>query len=57
MNWLTSDEDLISIRPKEMEDRRVDLEPSQMAMIFYFLVAVPVIVVFGGLGVWWKRRG
>ena len=57
VNWLTSDEDLISIRPKEMEDRRVDLEPSQMAMIFYLLVAVPVIVVFGGLGVWWKRRG
>ena len=23
MNWLTSDEDLISIRPKEPEDRRL----------------------------------
>ena len=25
MNWLSSDEDLISIRPKEEEDRRVTL--------------------------------
>jgi len=57
VNWLTSDEDLISIRPKEMEDRRVNLEPAQMAMIFYLLLAVPAIVVLGGLSVWWKRRG
>jgi ABC-type uncharacterized transport system involved in gliding motility auxiliary subunit len=57
VNWLASDEDLISIRPKEMEDRRVDLQPGQMTMIFYLLVAVPAIVVLGGLGVWWKRRG
>ena len=57
VNWLASDEDLISIRPKEMEDRRVDLQPGQMAMIFYLLVAVPAFVVLGGLGVWWKRRG
>jgi hypothetical protein len=40
-----------------MEDRRVDLQPGQMAMIFYLLIAVPAFVVLGGLGVWWKRRG
>lgn len=57
VNWLTSDEDLISIRPKEMEDRRVSLDAGQMTFIFYLLVAVPAIVVLGGLGVWWKRRG
>ena len=57
VNWLASDEDLISIRPKEMEDRRVDLQPGQMAMIFYLLLAVPAVVVLSGLGVWWKRRG
>ena len=57
VNWLASDEDLISIRPKEMEDRRVDLQPEQMALIFYLLIAVPAVVVLSGLGVWWKRRG
>jgi ABC-type uncharacterized transport system involved in gliding motility auxiliary subunit len=58
VNWLTSDEDLISIRPKEMENRRVSLEPRDMTLIFYLLVlAVPAVVLVGGLGVWWKRRG
>ena len=58
VNWLASDEDLISIRPKEMENRRVNLEPRDMAMIFYLVViALPAIVVLSGLGVWWKRRG
>ena len=57
VNWLTSDEDLISIRPKEMEDRRVSLDAGQMTFVFYLLVAVPAIVVLSGLGVWWKRRG
>ena len=57
VNWLTSDEDLISIRPKEMEDRRVSLDADQMTRLFYLMIAVPVIVVLSGLGVWWKRRG
>ena len=57
MNWLTSDEDLISIRPKEMEDRRVSLDAGQMTRLFYLLLAVPAVVVLSGLGVWWKRRG
>ncbi len=58
MNWLSSDEDLISIRPTDPEDRRVDLTPGQLSFIFYFsLVFVPLAVIGTGLGVWWKRRG
>ncbi len=34
MNWLSSDEDLISIRPKEPADRRLELSRSQMQTIF-----------------------
>ena len=57
VNWLASDEDLISIRPKDPEDRRVNLSPSQMTMIFYgSLIVVPLAIVLSGLGVWWKRR-
>ena len=29
MNWLSSDEDLISIRPKEQEDRTLNMTPAQ----------------------------
>jgi len=57
MNWLSSDEDLISIRPKEPEDRRLALSSQQMRTIFYTSVAgLPLLVVLGGLGVWWRRR-
>ena len=58
MSWLASDEDLISIRPRNPEDRRVDLSPSQMALVYYLSVfVVPLAIVLGGFGVWWKRRG
>lgn len=57
MNWLSSDEDLISIRPKEQEDRRITLSRSQMTavrMVSQF--GLPLVVVVAGVFVWWKRR-
>jgi ABC-type uncharacterized transport system involved in gliding motility auxiliary subunit len=57
MNWLSSDEDLISIRPKEPEDRRITLTRTQMNMVFYSsVVAIPLLIIAAGLGVWWRRR-
>jgi ABC-type uncharacterized transport system involved in gliding motility auxiliary subunit len=57
MNWLSSDEDLISIRPKEPEDRRLTLTRAQMSRVFYSsVVGLPLIVVIFGLSVWWRRR-
>jgi ABC-type uncharacterized transport system involved in gliding motility auxiliary subunit len=57
LNWLSSDEDLISIRPKEPEDRRLTLTRAQMNMIFYTSVLlIPLAVITAGLSVWWKRR-
>jgi len=57
MNWLSSDEDLISIRPKEPTDRRLTLNRRQMSTIFYSSVlAIPLLVILTGLSVWWKRR-
>jgi ABC-type uncharacterized transport system involved in gliding motility auxiliary subunit len=57
LNWLSSDEDLISIRPKEPEDRRINLTRAQFLMlrtVSQFML--PLIVVIGGVMVWWKRR-
>ncbi len=57
VNWLSSDEDLISIRPKEREDRRITMTRSQLSWVratSQFLL--PAIVVIVGVGVWWKRR-
>src|SRR5207253_8946651 len=33
MNWLSSDEDLISIRPKEQEDRRITMTRAQLTWV------------------------
>jgi len=56
-NWLTSDEDLISIRPKEPENRPLSLSRSQMNLMFYFsLLVLPLAVIATGVGVWWRRR-
>ena len=57
LNWLSSDEDLISIRPKEPEDRRLSLTARQMMLVFYSsVVAIPLIILAAGFGVWWRRR-
>jgi ABC-type uncharacterized transport system involved in gliding motility auxiliary subunit len=57
VDWLSSDEDLISIRPKEREDRRVTMTRAQLNLVrttSQFLL--PLIVVVAGVSVWWKRR-
>jgi ABC-type uncharacterized transport system involved in gliding motility auxiliary subunit len=56
-NWLSSDEDLISVRPKSPEDRRVDLSAGQMRWVFYLsVVGLPLLMVASGVAVWWRRR-
>jgi ABC-type uncharacterized transport system involved in gliding motility auxiliary subunit len=57
MNWLTSDTDLISIRPKSPEDRRLNITGSGLRLVFLTsLIFLPLIVIFSGVSVWWKRR-
>jgi ABC-type uncharacterized transport system involved in gliding motility auxiliary subunit len=57
INWLSSDEDLISIRPKESEDRRLNVTQSQMSRFFYLdLIAIPLFIIVGGVAVFLKRR-
>ncbi len=57
MNWLSSDEDLISIRPKEQEDRRITMTRAQMSVVrITSQFILPLIVIFAGVSVWWRRR-
>lgn len=57
INWLSSDEDLISIRPKETEDRRLNVTQRQMNMFAYTdLIAFPLLIILGGVAVFLKRR-
>jgi ABC-type uncharacterized transport system involved in gliding motility auxiliary subunit len=56
-NWESSDEDLISIRPKEPEDRRLNMNARQVSIVFYTaVVLIPLFIILAGVSVWWKRR-
>jgi ABC-type uncharacterized transport system involved in gliding motility auxiliary subunit len=57
INWLASDEDLISIRPKERDDRRITLTRAQMSrLVITSQFLLPLLVVLGGISAWWRRR-
>jgi ABC-type uncharacterized transport system involved in gliding motility auxiliary subunit len=57
INWLAQDEDLISIRPKEAEDRRLNVNAAQMRLFLYFtLIALPLLIIGSGISVFLKRR-
>jgi ABC-type uncharacterized transport system involved in gliding motility auxiliary subunit len=57
LNWLSSDEDLISIRPKEQENRNVTMTRAQFNWVrlsSQFLL--PGALLLAGMSVWWRRR-
>lgn len=57
INWLASDEDLISIRPKAPDDRHLTLTQSQFSWLrLTAQFFIPLAVIFEGLLVWWRRR-
>ncbi len=57
INWLSSDEDLISIRPKAPEDRRITMTGRQLAWVRAISqFGLPFAVVILGVSVWWRRR-
>jgi ABC-type uncharacterized transport system involved in gliding motility auxiliary subunit len=57
INWLTADEDLISIRPKAPEDRPLNISAQKMNMVFWLSIVIfPLAVVGFGMATWWKRR-
>ena len=57
VNWLGQQENLISIRPKSTEDRRVVLTQEQQFMVLLFSVAfLPGMIVLAGVINWWRRR-
>jgi ABC-type uncharacterized transport system involved in gliding motility auxiliary subunit len=57
VNWLSSDEDLISIRPKTPEDRPLNMTTRRLTATFWLSVVVfPLAVIAFGLITWWRRR-
>jgi ABC-type uncharacterized transport system involved in gliding motility auxiliary subunit len=57
VNWLSSDEDLISIRPKAPEDRPLNMTSRRLNATFWLsVVGFPLAVIGFGLITWWRRR-
>jgi gliding motility-associatede transport system auxiliary component len=57
VNWLAQQENLIAIRPRDPEDRRITLTADQMRRIFYLTVLiVPGLILLAGVQTWWRRR-
>jgi ABC-type uncharacterized transport system involved in gliding motility auxiliary subunit len=57
VSWLASEEDLISVRPKAPEDRKVILSQGQEKMIQWLcLLVLPGAALVSGIVVWTRRR-
>jgi len=58
VNWAAQQENLISIRPKDPDDRRLTLTASQqVAMRWFALLVVPALIWGAGIYNWSRRRG
>ncbi len=54
--WLTSNEGLISIRPKPSLFQHLNLTTAQMGGFLIRVMLIPVCIVIIGIVVWWSRR-
>ena len=57
MNWLSNDEDFISIPAHFATDTQLDLPPLAAGIIgFGFLLILPLLLLITGFTIWWRRR-
>jgi len=57
VGWLSQQENLISVRAKEADDRRLTMTSAQQAnMNWLALLGLPGVVFAMGIYTWWRRR-
>jgi ABC-type uncharacterized transport system involved in gliding motility auxiliary subunit len=57
INWLSEDEDLISIRATPPESQHLTMNTEQMRRVLILAVfGIPLLIVLAGVLVWWERR-
>jgi ABC-type uncharacterized transport system involved in gliding motility auxiliary subunit len=57
IGWLSQQENLIAIRPKEADDRRVTMTAAQQTNVTWLsLLFIPAIIFGTGVYSWWRRR-
>lgn len=57
VNWLASEEHLITLQPRAAKDSSLVLSQTQLnAISIGFLVVAPLLLALAGVRIWWKRR-
>ncbi len=58
VRWLSKQDDqLLSIRPKEAKNRRINMTPQQASVLSWTSLLLLPLLGFGAAGIlWWKRR-
>ncbi len=57
VNYLAEEEDLISIRPKQIDDRRLTMTQADVKGLFYLVViAIPLLVIIIGVVIFIRRN-
>jgi ABC-type uncharacterized transport system involved in gliding motility auxiliary subunit len=57
VNWLSEDENLITIQPRPRVDSSLELTRTSLALILIvFLVLLPIAFLVAGGAIWWRRR-
>jgi ABC-type uncharacterized transport system involved in gliding motility auxiliary subunit len=57
VGWLSQQENLISIRPREPDDRRLTLTAAEQGNVMWLsLLVIPGMVFGTGIYSWWRRR-
>jgi ABC-type uncharacterized transport system involved in gliding motility auxiliary subunit len=57
VNWLSGDDNLITIQPRSSADNSIDIDRVALYLIaFSFLFALPAAFMITGVVIWWRRR-
>ena len=57
INWLASDEQLITLQPRAAKDSNLTLSKTQLGVISVsFLLGIPLLLAGFGTYIWWRRR-
>ncbi len=57
VNWLAQQENLISIRPRDPENRGITLTAERAQLIFWLsILIIPGLILATGVQTWWRRR-
>lgn len=57
INWISGDENLITIRPKIAEQGKLVLTDTEIKLFFVVtVVIIPLLILASGIVIWWKRK-